>query len=653
MKLLQTLLFSSLILLSCVNFSFANNGILIGLHYNNSNFRQTELGIDANRNKELTTNTGEIVYSTSDNTPSAGAATLYTWGWNNGSGSKAWAINLTSTGFENLAISFYQKSRAQLVGVWEYGPRDFKLQYSTNGSSWSDVSGASYALTTTWQEFEYTLPEECENQTTVYLRWIMTSNTSINGGAIATGGLSDFADFYIYADEIPLPITDISLSNTTISSGQPSGTTVGTLSVTDANIWDTHTYSLIAGTGDTHNSSFSIDGNALKTSAILTPGNYSIRVKADDGTYSREENYTIIVSTYPIVTVGDPAWNSDTWITRVQFGTIDKSSGMSGENNALGYSDFTSEITDAEQGETIGLTITANVVTSYTENIRVYFDWNQDYDLTDDGEHFDLLTGSSATGELSPTLSISIPADAAEGNTLMRVVVDNGNALALGVADYGEVEDYTINIGGALPVELITFTASVSNEKVTLNWNTATEVNNYGFEIERYAQSADRKGWETLGFIEGAGNSNSPKEYSFTDNTTAASTPLSYRLKQIDLDGSFKYSNEIEVNVENLPTEFALEQNYPNPFNPVTTIKYAIPTPPTSSPLVKGRTEVGFVTLKVFNLLGQEVATLVNTQQPAGNYEVKFDASNLSSGIYLYKLQAGDFSSVKKLILMK
>lgn len=211
-------------------------------------------------------------------------------------------------------------------------------------------------------------------------------------------------------------------------------------------------------------------------------------------------------------------------------------------------------------------------------------------------------------------------------------------------------------ITDALPVELTSFSASVEQNKVTLNWQTATEVNNYGFEVERTSprpspyqgegvqQLPDGRGWETIGFIEGAGNSNSPKSYSFVDNQVA-STTLSYRLKQIDIDGKFTYSKEITVEAAALPTEFALSQNYPNPFNPVTTIKYAIPE--------KASRITHNVSLVVYNLLGQEVATLVNEQKPAGNYEVKFDASNLASGIYLYKLQTGEFSSVKKLILMK
>jgi len=131
-----------------------------------------------------------------------------------------------------------------------------------------------------------------------------------------------------------------------------------------------------------------------------------------------------------------------------------------------------------------------------------------------------------------------------------------------------------------------------------------------------------------------------------------------YRLKQIDFDGTFEYSNVIEVEIVP-PLKFSLEQNYPNPFNPVTTIKYTIPTPPSSSPLAKGRNEVGFVTLKVYNVLGKEIATLVNEEKPAGSYEVKFNsvetlhATSLPSGVYFYQLRAGDYNETKKMILLK
>ena len=216
-------------------------------------------------------------------------------------------------------------------------------------------------------------------------------------------------------------------------------------------------------------------------------------------------------------------------------------------------------------------------------------------------------------------------------------------------------------MGGALPVELTSFTANVNENKVLLNWQTATEVNNYGFEVERSVISNEMRNlsWEKVGFVEGHGNSNSPKEYTFTDDKTSEvfknlgglDAVLKYRLKQIDFDGKFEYSEIVTVEMlraTSLPTEFTLEQNYPNPFNPTTTIKYSIP-----SVIASGAKQSLGVTLKVYDILGNEVASLVNEQKEAGNYEANFNASNLVSGIYFYKIQAGSYNQVRKMILVK
>ena len=200
-----------------------------------------------------------------------------------------------------------------------------------------------------------------------------------------------------------------------------------------------------------------------------------------------------------------------------------------------------------------------------------------------------------------------------------------------------------------LPVELTSFTAKFIGGKVNLNWATATEVNNYGFEVERSlsSHSSSLNGhslpntWEVVGFVSGAGNSNSVKEYSYTDLSLNLDLNLNlrYRLKQIDNDGSFAYSKEIEV--DNLrPSTFDLRQNFPNPFNPSTVISYQLPV---SSQ----------VSLKVYDVLGNEVASLVNLQQEAGSYNVTLDASTLASGTYIYRLIAGDYVSTKKLVVLK
>jgi hypothetical protein len=199
-----------------------------------------------------------------------------------------------------------------------------------------------------------------------------------------------------------------------------------------------------------------------------------------------------------------------------------------------------------------------------------------------------------------------------------------------------------------LPVELTSFSASCTGEMVTLKWTTATEVNNYGFEIQRCV-ARDRHlggdghvGWTDIGFVQGNGTSNAPKEYSFSDKIFAAGK-YSYRLKQIDRDGKFSYSQSVEVNVGQVPMEFSLEQNYPNPFNPNTTIRYSLPDAGTRF----------IVSLKIYDVLGNEITTLVHQHQAQGNYDVTFDASRLASGIYFYKLTADKFTSMKKLILLR
>ncbi len=204
-----------------------------------------------------------------------------------------------------------------------------------------------------------------------------------------------------------------------------------------------------------------------------------------------------------------------------------------------------------------------------------------------------------------------------------------------------------------LPVELINFASKVSNGEVNLNWQTATELNNYGFEVQRSAfssqQSVDNQklnadSWIKIGFVHGAGNSSSLKNYSFVDSNPVGGSNFYYRIKQVDNDGSFKYSKVIEVKI--IPSVFSLYQNYPNPFNPETKIKYKV----APSNLAKGD---ALVQLKVYDMLGKEVVTLVNERKQPGEYEVEFNGANLPSGIYFYRMRAGNFTSTKKFILLK
>ena len=223
--------------------------------------------------------------------------------------------------------------------------------------------------------------------------------------------------------------------------------------------------------------------------------------------------------------------------------------------------------------------------------------------------------------------------------------------------DYGSPG--TLGSEAVFPVELTSFTATAMTKGVMLNWSTATEVNNYGFEIERSSSplgtiseknnspsqaesdpSAD--GWETIGFIEGHGNSNSPKDYSFLDSDLI-SGKISYRLKQIDTDGAFEYSDVVTV-ASSRSAKYELLQNYPNPFNPSTLINYSL-------------AKDSHVTITIYNTLGQKVAVLVNKKQTAGKYQVEFNASadgnNLASGLYFYQLKTPSYTKTMKMILLR
>jgi hypothetical protein len=188
-------------------------------------------------------------------------------------------------------------------------------------------------------------------------------------------------------------------------------------------------------------------------------------------------------------------------------------------------------------------------------------------------------------------------------------------------------------------VELTSLTASVSGEDVLLNWTTATERNNKGFEVERKVSSH----WETVGFVTGKGTTTEPQVYSFRDNQVSSGKYL-YRLKQIDFDGTYKYSNNVEVSVS-VPVQYSLSQNYPNPFNPSTEISFGLKTD-------------AKVKLNVYNVLGQKVSSLINNEMNAGGHSIKFNASEMPSGIYFFSLEANgtdgsNFTSTKKMMLLK
>jgi photosystem II stability/assembly factor-like uncharacterized protein len=194
-----------------------------------------------------------------------------------------------------------------------------------------------------------------------------------------------------------------------------------------------------------------------------------------------------------------------------------------------------------------------------------------------------------------------------------------------------------------LPVELSEFHASPQGTSVELKWTTVTETNNYGFEVEQRVvngQTQRNSNWEKIGFINGAGTSNVPHDYNFVYSKLQVGR-YAYRLKQIDNDGTYKYSFSVELEVGTVPKIIMLGQNYPNPFNPTTTIEFTLAAD-------------SKVSLKIYDILGHEVATLVNEELKAGViHRTVFDAAKYSSGLYFYRLQTGTLTEIKKLILLK
>ena len=239
------------------------------------------------------------------------------------------------------------------------------------------------------------------------------------------------------------------------------------------------------------------------------------------------------------------------------------------------------------------------------------------YDVVNSGNTPNLVF---RTSDLSPTTIYKM-----EGSTL--TLLPSGNL-------------YSLN--DPMPVELSSFSAYVNNNNVFLKWQTATEINNFGFEVERKAESMENgasDNWGKIGFVEGNGNSNSPIEYFFTDKNLKGGFYL-YRLKQINNDGKFEYSSEVKVSIKEMLSEFTLQQNFPNPFNPVTKIKFSIP-------------KLSRVNLSVYNVIGELMKVLEDNILEAGSYQKEFDASGMASGIYICRLVSNGQVQTKIMNLLK
>jgi hypothetical protein len=227
----------------------------------------------------------------------------------------------------------------------------------------------------------------------------------------------------------------------------------------------------------------------------------------------------------------------------------------------------------------------------------------------------------------------------AERGLALACFLNPQGKLFYGGGNSGGSTNYQVNCwtgdGGFIPVELASFSATVSGSEVLLSWITATETNNALFEIQR---SVDGKSFARIGTVTGNGTSTETNYYSFEDKNLSTGKYF-YRLKQVDFSGTFEFSNVIEANIFT-PDKFELSQNYPNPFNPSTTINFKIP-------------EKEYVTLKVYDIMGNEVALLLSKELESGNHSIDFEATRLASGTYCYKLQAGNKIETRKMLLIK
>jgi hypothetical protein len=339
--------------------------------------------------------------------------------------------------------------------------------------------------------------------------------------------------------------------------------------------------------------------------------------------------------TYNDVIIGAYGYNSYTGRTYIYYGgsSMDATSDviMDGEGT---YNDFGRSVsgTGNVNGDTYDdVIVGAHWYNSGAGRAYIYYGDNSmdaTADITMDGEGSGNYFGYSVSG-----------AGDVNGDGCTDVLIGAYNYPVNGKA-YIYSDDSDL-----LCAELTYFTASVIDNTVKLNWQTTTEVNNCGFQVGRQ-KIKDKNGIEStpfgegecIGFVNGNGNSNSPKYYSYTDTPTGGTT-FKYRLKQIDFDGTYEYSDEVEVNLR-IIEEYSLEQNFPNPFNPATTIKFTLP-------------ESGFVTLKVYDIIGKEVAVLINNVMNAGYHSVEFNANALANGVYVYTLSSKNFSASKKLLLIK
>ncbi|HTR80372.1 MAG TPA: T9SS type A sorting domain-containing protein [Bacteroidota bacterium] len=388
--------------------------------------------------------------------------------------------------------------------------------------------------------------------------------------------------------------------------------------------------------GVTLNSNATVNGTLILTNGKLTLGSKNLTVTTTNAISVANASTYIITNSTGALRQNVPTSNTDvSFPVGTSLGAnpaVLNNNGGQADTFSVKVVSSTSNVTDANSVVHDQWTVSEGV--SGGSNLTLRLQWNAgDEGSTFSGSrgsaHVGLYSGSgTAWTSIATSISGSGPYTAASTAAVTSAVQ---NAV------------FTVALPVVLPVELTSFTATPSNGKIELAWTTATETNNSGFDIERRTVSSEQaavNNWTKIGFVDGHGTTNAPQNYSFTD-ASATIGKYAYRLKQIDRNGAFVYNQEVDVTSGITPNTILLDNNYPNPFNPSTKISFVLGT-------------TGHATLKVFNLLGQEVATLANGNFNANEVqEVTFDASHLSSGIYYYQLKSGDRTEIKKMMLLK
>jgi hypothetical protein len=378
--------------------------------------------------------------------------------------------------------------------------------------------------------------------------------------------------------------------------------------------------------------------NSLCTDAVTGPGTYNCN--------------SIVSLNFTATPLPPPAGNHSTTDTKANEknsietsgnfmnydGSVKINSGNSFDNPNGGTA-FVSQYTNNDPGQNIAVNTTATAPdATISTPTNVYHDfW---FTVTYDGNDYqgyatyDISIDISGTGFTIPNALYIVKRTDRTGAWVCQNTTLAGNILTVtGLTDFC---DFGLAGMEALPVELASFVSATNGRNVELNWATASETNNSGFDIER---SSANGSWTKIANVSGNGTSAISHSYSYTDRNLASGN-YSYRLKQIDFNGNFEYFNLNNEVIVGVPSNFSLSQNYPNPFNPSTKINFDLPVD-------------GNVSLKIFDMSGKEVMTLVNEVRTAGYYSVNFNGASLSSGIYFYTIQSGSFVSTKKMTLIK